>query len=870
MYYKVYGCDKHGTTYGKRYKIEYPAKKKIKEYSCFFCKKCNMILIDTDEYKKGTILKSKVPGKQEKNIDTPVEIPKEIFVYSRHDNQNDKCCNVKIKKLKPLYSFIMPNGNLKAASGCRYCPTCEKVYLSSGSIEQFNNRFQDMKIAYKYMFEKPTKVIVDNIDDDVEDENVVKSDLGEANVWEQPRLKNIDENEVNIDEEVLLDEDDDIQSNSIENLNPANRVACAYYDANISYNPYQYLPWLKVFVNGSNRLLISDEVGLGKTIEAGILIMDQMTMNANSRILIVCPAFLKIKWRDELKLKFFIDAPIYDGKMLLDDISGPLIVPLSQLKNFKGHQFCFDFVIIDEVHYFRNMKSRRFAYMAEILDKSPSAKYVFMSATPINNSGYDYSSITKLFGKQPDRTNTTKKEAYIDLPQRNINDVFVDLSEDEQEFYNVTDELDPFSGTIYRHIGSSCLHALSEYAYVEADKTSETKQELRNSLEELLGDDVEDDKMSFLSNAKNFPLIETDTKLQALTEIIDGFENGTRIVIFSHYINTIKYLENKLKDDYDVGYIYANTVGGQIEKIRNVQKFKSAVGWFSQGSEQTKILICSDTCKEGIDLDMSNVIINYDLPFNPSILEQRIGRIDRKNQKKDMLIYNFHVNNTYDDRLHFILASKLRIINFYADYHIGNPLNIVAGKDAIFDNFIRYFNVQDTGNKKFMSKDDFKVLLRVIRKSGINIKNIKDLNPEQLQEYILSILSNDKEDIEKWFSRGDIKNITDENLREKREELSALLGFPEKIKRKVVLNENVKERLCDKANNILGFRKRMAHLIKDYDYLLKQMEETGEPMILYPENFKDVYNIIPNNEETFLQNTVIEIMRNEGAEVYEL
>lgn len=847
-YSDVYGCNKHGNEDGKPVRIPMNINGEFTKVPGYFCYKCEKLLVDNKKLPIGDT-KMVVNGLRIRNITTPIKIPSKVYIYSK--NELNYCCGKNVRETNFVDKFLLPDKSTKQVSGIKICPICKKVYLNKSKEDEFKKEYSSYNIEYIDITRG--EINFDPIDDDGNNNND----------YQQSQYANFDS---------LLEDseiDQDIQ-NRIDGLTPASRVACAYYDANISYNPYQYLPWLKVFVNGSNRLLISDEVGLGKTIEAGILIMDQMTMNANSRILIVCPAFLKIKWRDELKLKFFIDAPIYDGKMLLDGISGPLIVPLSQLKNFKEYQFCFDFVIIDEVHYFRNMKSRRFAYMAEILDKSPSAKYVFMSATPINNSGYDYSSITKLFGKQPDRTNTTKKEAYIDLPQRNINDVFIDLSEDEQEFYNVTDELDPFSGTIYRHIGSSCLHALSEYAYAEADKTSETKEELRNGLEELLGDDVKDDKLNFLSNVKKFPLIETDTKLQVLTEIIDGFEDGTRIVIFSHYINTIKYLENKLKDDYDVGYIYANTVGGQIEKIRNVQKFKSAVGWFSQDSELTKILICSDTCKEGIDLDMSNVIINYDLPFNPSILEQRIGRIDRKNQKKDMLIYNFHVNNTYDDRLHFILTSKLRIINFYADYHIGNPLNIVAGKDAIFDNFIRYFNVQETGNKKFMSKDDFKVLLRVIRKSGIGTRNIKDFNPEQLQSYILNTLISGKEDIEEWFSKGDIKNITDENLREKREELSALLGFPEKIKRKVVLNENVKERLCVKANNIPGFRKRIAHLIKDYDYLLKQMEETGEPMILYPKDFKDVYNIIPNNDETFLQNTVIEIMRNEGAEVYEL
>ena len=86
----------------------------------------------------------------------------------------------------------------------------------------------------------------------------------------------------------------------ITNLKQNNKVAVAYNTANIRYNPYQYLPWLYMYNEGNKSILISDEVGLGKTIEAGILVSEELSRNTNSKVLIVCPAFLKFKWKEEL------------------------------------------------------------------------------------------------------------------------------------------------------------------------------------------------------------------------------------------------------------------------------------------------------------------------------------------------------------------------------------------------------------------------------------------------------------------------------------------------------------------------------------------------------------------------------------------
>jgi len=603
--------------------------------------------------------------------------------------------------------------------------------------------------------------------------------------------------------------------------------------------------------------------------------MEQLTENVNARILVLCPAFLREKWYQELYEKFYLDSQIYDGKTEIDSMTNIVILPISRINQYIERETGYDFsmVVVDEIHYFKNSNSVRYGYLQKLLERIIDPIHIFMSATPVNNSGNDYHSIERLFQSKPDRTNTTKKQAYIYLPERHINDVYVDLTPSEQEYYDATDVLDPFSGTIYRHIGSSCLYALSKYAFSGEKITSETKEELRNSLEMLVdGKEICEFDDSCLEIMRKLPAPDKDTKIEKLKDILLSYPNGSKIVLFSHYIETVKYLHSELSKQYRSGYIYANSISNNMP-FRNVKsKFIDAKNWFSEESDMTTILICSDTCREGIDLEMANVLINYDLPFNPSILEQRIGRIDRMSQKKDMDIFNFHVNGTYDDRLHFILSAKLRFINFYADFGIGNPLNITSEGNHAFESFIRYFGKKISGDKSYalMSNDDYYVAGRILRQVGIKLEKKEGMNALEMQTILLEKLNENQHSIEQWFDKGELKKITEKQLLSQREELERLLNFPKKIQRKICIDHSVLTTITNKANSNPQFRKRISVLIKDYANKLGEMEVTGLPMRLDISDFRTEYFFGVETSDSFIQNSVVEILRNEGANVYEI
>lgn len=554
-YRKIYGCPKHGITRGSRKRWTPGGTKE--GIPCFQCDACKRIYLDPINGNVGSKQRTAPNGYLFWNTVGPVPMPKKVFIYSK-DTEKGLCeCPGKLKKkMKNITHFLMEDGTTKSFGGAKVCTFCNDVFVTLGTYNSQKSFFEQYNIEAIHNYQDlPMEDNKEVSPEAVKDNNVVKKTADFSNGiasnngfqyscagWENELF----EIEDTTSSEVYLDA-----------LIPASRVASAYYDAKISFNPYQYLPWLKVFINGSNDLLISDEVGLGKTIEAGILIKEQLIENVNSRIVIICPAFLREKWYQELSEKFFLESQIYDGKTIVDVMTNIIILPISRIKQYLENENNYDYsmVVIDEVHYFKNAQSARYGYLRKMLDKIGESKRIFMSATPINNSGNDYHSIESLFLSKSDRTNTTKKQAYIYLPERNIEDVYVELTAEERDFYSATDSLDPFSGTIYRHIGASCLYALGRYAYSGDELTSETKEELRSSFESLLdGRNIEEIEGEHFQKIREMAMPKMDSKIQKLKEILRSYGSDHKIVLFSHYIETVKYLHSELSTEFNTGW----------------------------------------------------------------------------------------------------------------------------------------------------------------------------------------------------------------------------------------------------------------------------------------------------------------------------
>lgn len=613
----------------------------------------------------------------------------------------------------------------------------------------------------------------------------------------------------------------------------------SYLNTPIKFNPYQYKPLMELRNNPDTNLLISDEVGLGKTIEAGIIIDDLLTRNSDAKVLIICPAFLRDKWASEMEEKFYYSSAIF-GKNYIPEGENITILPISKLKQFDEMELCgYDLIVVDEIHYFKNNASRRYIALHRILERNNQAKRVFMSATPINNKSNDYNSIRILIGGAHSTTNTTKKQSYIDLKKRNIKDIWIELSPEEEEIYDATDDLPAFSGTVYRHIGASSIHSL--YTYANQGTRTELKDELMENFDYILMEaDIDDEFESDFAWNPNHILPEADTKLNVLLDTLDSLED-THVVIFSHYVETVKYLYEKVRYHLEhagsgrdnVGYIYANCSSINIPLKNRKNRFSDAKRWFDV-EDKKRILICSDSCKEGVDLQVASVLINYDLPFNPSIIEQRIGRIDRTGQRNDMKIYNFHVDNTYDDRLHMILSTKLRLINYYAQYGIGNPLNISDnGSSKIFDGFIKYFA------KSALSNDDIETTLRMLRKVFDDVPTIISVKDDN--SILMRFMIEHKKEICEWFA-ADVEEQENDILREDKEAYIKYLDLPENPGIVVCeFSEDERKYIADKCNDDPIIRIKYMPLIKNSDKIMTSLEEYGEVAVISSEDIYTEY-----------------------------
>ncbi len=552
---------------------------------------------------------------------------------------------------------------------------------------------------------------------------------------------------------------------------------------NTDFYAYQFKPVLKIMENISKGILIADEVGLGKTIEAGLIWTELMSRYDNFRkLMILCPAVLREKWQLELKNRFGIKADIVTSKDAVkvlknariegafasfaiicsmqglrpkrqedEEISNDPLLKL--IEECQYEEPLIDCLIIDEAHYLRNPETRT-AKLGKKL-RTVSEYMILLSATPIHlrnadlfyllnlidadNFTYlnsfndvleanrplvklkdillsnrylpqndfitfvktakshrllrDSLQLTEYIDNPPsdidlaDRTkraklashfdsvnilgnivNRTRKRDVMERVPRKPHPVRIMLSAPEKCFYDkVTEIVREFcSKNLYyenfmlvtpqRQMSSSMPAALREWkrrGELLDDVTlyEDLGVEQENTIGPLTFELVS--KAGQLGNYEE--LYANDSKYIELEKLlIDFFKDSTqeKIVIFSFFKATLHYLFERLSSA-DIGCIILEGKP-DIDKTAIVDQFEK--------DERIRVLLSSEVGSEGIDLQFCSTIINYDLPWNPMKVEQRIGRIDRIGQKAALLhIINLFYDETIDSRIYDRLLSRLKI-----------------------------------------------------------------------------------------------------------------------------------------------------------------------------------------------------------------
>ena len=532
---------------------------------------------------------------------------------------------------------------------------------------------------------------------------------------------------------------------------------------------HQFLPVKKMLESPDQRLLIADEVGTGKTIEAGLIWAELESRAAHGleNVWIICPKPLVGKWQEEMLQRFdFRLEPLSsqglrqaivslerDGvlppRFAKSIVNLELIRAEDHIARLGETSIAWDFAIFDEAHHLRNPDTLSHTLAALVCERSKAA--IFLTATPLQTSledivhlmealGVDVAADPSLLEEQirwdmelndwirlvrrrppgwrqeldrvlyrlgdnggsdrPGWNGFRQLVADSDMEDRRQRTIVVEAAHDLQvltpymtrtlrsdvdenrptrEAITRTVQFSPEEAAFYEEVYRVCLErALAEgippgfvtqmperrtascvpavaseilrYATESEDEGHEarfTPSELR-SLEPLA-------RTAFQSH---------DQKLEALCEILErlfGDLKTDRVMIFSTFRGTLRYLEKKLQEKgYSLELMYGLTPA-RDEDCRRGEKSRERIGAeFRQGRFQ--ILLASEVAGEGLDFEHCHVIINYDLPWNPMRVEQRIGRCDRLGQRSDKVyVGNLASTGTIEQRILSRLYERLHI-----------------------------------------------------------------------------------------------------------------------------------------------------------------------------------------------------------------
>ena len=615
------------------------------------------------------------------------------------------------------------------------------------------------------------------------------------------------------------------------------------------FRAYQFKPLLK-FLNSTNRrLLVADEVGLGKTIEAGHIMLELKARRELRHVLIVCPKSLQHKWKDELLYKFGLSFKIYEKtKDLIIDINesrSPVhaIVNYEKIRQRKKtkeekqklqkrneqtpnlidylseNDFKFSLVLCDEAHKMRNRETQTYKGAEIIMSQTDAA--LFLTATPVmistenlynllhllDNTRYynyqifdnrlqenrpfiealtalnnlvDFSTISKNLHESEIVTRYYSDEVEIFSKATTVGEAFENdvMYQEIQKMLKAENNVKNrarlqylissmsmmngiFSRTRKREVTTDMSQAerkphmrkvvLTEHERIEFDKIIE-KYIDDNSYTDCWGEEsltpggtlgLVQKKRQIASSVYAYLNTETDldaskdayenyidSKFEELLRIIDEvFKHGTKkIVIFALFRKTLKYLQIRFKKR-GLGSLM---IHGQVDNRTDIlDEFKN--------NPDAHILLSSEVGSEGLDMQFCNSMVNYDLPWNPMVVEQRIGRIDRFGQQSPTVnIYNIIVADSIQEDIYIRLLDRIGIFR-------GTIGDMEAILDAPFEKGSN-ITIQDIYNR--LEKELYTSRLtdeekeRKMKEIELAVANEKE-NIQQLEKGLDNALTND-------------------------------------------------------------------------------------------------------------------------------
>ncbi len=433
----------------------------------------------------------------------------------------------------------------------------------------------------------------------------------------------------------------------------------------------------KVLKQFRGRVLLADEVGLGKTVEAGMVLKEYLLRGMAERVLILTPASLVGQWRDEMDGKFGVPCLTSHDPLLRRDPERfwdhARVIASIAVARRKDHferivRRSYDVVIVDEAHHLRNRATRNY----KLVDALNKRFLLLLSATPVQNSLIELYNLLTLLQPGIFKTEKEFRSAYmtpgkprlpvnrdrmrdlmrgamirntralvaVRLPRRHALTRQVEATAEEAACYRDLSVLVRDSADLLGGRQRLSLHHLLTAA---GSSPPAAATALRRFAERHAGG------ARWTGLAARYGAIALGAKEAALLELLHRNPDEKKMV-FIHHRETLSHLGALLSER---GISFARFDGGLSgpEKDAAIDAFR----------ESAPVLLCTESGGEGRNLQFCNTLINFDIPWNPMVIEQRIGRIDRIGQEREVFVFNLVARDTLEDRMLAILDEKINM-----------------------------------------------------------------------------------------------------------------------------------------------------------------------------------------------------------------
>lgn len=436
--------------------------------------------------------------------------------------------------------------------------------------------------------------------------------------------------------------------------------------------PHQIDVAKRVIHEMRGRAILADEVGLGKTIEAGLILKEYLIRGLVKKALILVPSSLVLQWTRELNQKFQIPA-MAQKKAWMWDKYDILVASMDTAKREPHREAIlqnqYDFLLVDEAHKLKNRRTLNWQFVNQI-----AKKYcLLLTATPVQNEIKELFNLVSLLkpghlgsmnhfqsdyvaGKRQAKNEAKlrremqrlmirnrREEQNLGLTKRRVQTIPIQLSPAERALYEGVTE---YIREQYQQSTGSVKNTLS-LIVLQKEVCSSRDAVFHTLFKQLAkeGQTVSPKVAHLIQLLRN---VEYSSKVEQAVKLIEQIPE--KVILFTEYRATQEMLLRQLTQKGIPAVPYRGGFSGNKKD------------WMRElFAKRAQVMVATEAGGEGINLQFCHHMINFDMPWNPMRVEQRIGRIHRLGQDKDVQIYNFATQGTIEEHIIWLLQEKIQL-----------------------------------------------------------------------------------------------------------------------------------------------------------------------------------------------------------------